>query len=78
MLTLATRIGLHEFVAGAGLLELRGQPGQLRQRLVDQPDLGGQVVLVQVQRQVAADEAYFVSMYSNGQGNGQRAYLGRR
>jgi hypothetical protein len=40
-LTLATRIGLHEFVAGAGLLELRGQPGQLRQGFVDQPDLGG-------------------------------------
>ena len=51
-------IGLHEFVARAGFFELGRQPGELGQVLVDQPDFGRQVVLVDVQREEAADVAW--------------------
>lgn len=38
-------------------MELGGQPSQLRQDLVDQTDLRGKVVLVDVESQMAADKA---------------------
>ena len=55
--TLACRIRLHELVRRAGFRELRGEPCQLRQDLVHQPDLAGEVVLVDVQGEKAADVA---------------------
>jgi hypothetical protein len=55
--TFTAGVGLDKFLLGAGLLELGSQPSQLRQDFVDQTDLGGKVVLVNVESQMAADEA---------------------
>lgn len=56
-LTLATGIGLDEFVAGTGFFELRGQPGELGEGFVDYADLGGQAILVDIEGQVATNKA---------------------
>lgn len=55
--TFAAGVRLHKLLLGAGLFELRGQPGQLRQDLVHQANLGGKIVLVNIECQMAADEA---------------------
>jgi hypothetical protein len=57
-LTFTAGIRLHELFLGASFLELGGQPRQLWENLVDQTDLGGQIVLVDIESQMAADEAY--------------------
>ncbi|KAI6760238.1 hypothetical protein HG531_013439 [Fusarium graminearum] len=50
-------IGLHKFVLGTGFRELRSQPCQLRENLVDKSNVGGEVILVYMEGQEAADIA---------------------
>lgn len=54
-LTFSARIGLDEFSGGARGIKLGGKPGQLGKNLVDQPDLGGELILVDVEGQKAAN-----------------------
>lgn len=53
--TLSAGIGLHELVLRARIVELGGQPGELGEDLVDDADLGGELVLVDVEGQEASD-----------------------
>lgn len=53
--TLSAGIGLHKLGPGACLLKLRRKPRQLREDLVDDAHLGGEVVLVDVAGEEAAN-----------------------
>lgn len=55
--TLATGISLHELFFGACLLELWGEPCQLWQQFVHDPQLGSKIIFVNMECEVSADEA---------------------
>lgn len=55
--TRSAGVGLDKLVLGAGLGELGPQPGELGQDLVDYTDFGGEVVLVDVEGEEAANVA---------------------
>jgi hypothetical protein len=56
--TFSAGIGLHELaITSAGLFKLSWQPCELWQNLVDNPDVGGQVIVVEVSSQEPADIA---------------------
>ena len=61
-LTFTTSIGLYELVLRACLFKLGGQPSQLWKHLVDYADFRSKIVLVNVKRQMATDEAYRLSV----------------
>jgi hypothetical protein len=61
--TFSRGIGLHEAVSRACFLELWGEPGELWQVLVDEADLGREVVLVNVLGEVAASVACTMSAF---------------
>ena len=65
-LTFSTGIRLDELFLGTGFFEFGGQPGQLRQDLIDQTNFRGKVVLVEVQGKVAADESWMSQSLSPG------------
>ena len=50
--TFSGGVGLHEALAGAGILEFWRQPGELGQVLVDDADLGRERVVVQIAGEV--------------------------
>ena len=56
--TFSRGVGLDEAVAGADVLELGGQPGELGQVLVDETDFGSKVVFVNVLCEKAAGVAW--------------------
>ena len=55
--TIPRHVALHEPLRRARLSELGRQPRELRQLLVDYPDLGRELVFIDVVREEAADEA---------------------
>jgi hypothetical protein len=55
--TLPRHVALNEPLGRTRLLKLGRQPRQLRQLLIDYPDLGRQLLLVDVAREEATDEA---------------------
>ena len=55
--TLATGISLHELFFGACLLELWGEPCQLWQQFVHDPQLRCKIIFVNMECEVSADEA---------------------
>lgn len=57
LLTFSAGICLHELRTGASLIKFGGQPCQLGQNLVDDADLGCQIVLVDVEGQEASNVA---------------------
>lgn len=55
--TFAGEVALHEVIFRASFRELRGQHGELGERLINDPDFGGEGVVVDVFCGEAADEA---------------------
>lgn len=55
--TFTAGIRLHELFLGACLFEFGGQPSQLRENLVHQANFRSQVIFVDVESQMATDEA---------------------
>jgi hypothetical protein len=53
--TLTAGIRLYKSIFGTGFLELRRQPSQLGQHFVDDPNFGGQIVLMDIFRDEAAN-----------------------
>lgn len=66
LLTFSAGVGLHELVASTGIVKLGGQPCQLRQDLVNNANLGSQIVLVDMEGEEASD----IAQPSNNQDRG--------